>query len=259
MCNKTQTSDEEFKTAEKIQLVGEARRDYDIQQAKKWLNKQQIKKSGYNKSLKYSYYEFTDFIGYVQRACEIFDLSTHFTTESIMTESVLRPKVKRNEADQMPTFVGIGVLEVKSLHYHEPRITRVPYSFQVVHTDTGNAFSYAKRYAYMIAFEISEADMVEATNTDDQKPQNTVPKQWKTENNTHITGKSEPKDTKHDNVVEDETWKKNSIIKSLHTKMTERSPKAFLDKSTTAKFAQLEFVAGNISEKEYQEVHKILK
>lgn len=164
MCNKQkENKEEEFKTAEEILIDGEARRDSDITKARRWINKQPLKKSGYNKNINYHYYEFDDFIGYVQQACEMYDLSTHFSLESLQPSTVPRPKTQRNEADGMPTCVGVAKLEVKSIHYHEPRITRVPIIYQLIHQDTGKGLNYAKRYAYMIAFEIGDIDLVDLT------------------------------------------------------------------------------------------------
>lgn len=166
MCN---VQEAEYTTADEVQLTGEARRDTDINLARRWLQKQNIPKSGYNKMIKYKYYEFDDFIGYVQQACELYDLSTHFSLEQLQPQPVPRPATMRNEKDNMPTCIGIGKLEVKSIHYHEPRITRVPVTFQLIHQDTGKGINYAKRYAYMIAFEISDSDLVDATNSEESQ------------------------------------------------------------------------------------------
>ena len=210
MCNKNEKTG--YSTAQQVIQYGEERRDTDIQKARIWLKNQNIPKTGYNRSLNYRYYEFDDFIGYVQRACEQFELSTHFSMDTILPGSVQRPRVKRNEADMMPTFVGIASLEVKSVHYHEPRITKVPFSFQLVHTDTGNAITYAKRYAYMVAFEISDAEVVEITHVP-EKPQ----KQYMRKDNNQQKGGVVPQ-----KVIapqnNDDSWSEDEIIKSLHKK-----------------------------------------
>ncbi len=172
MCNNNNNNNE-YKTAEEVRLTGEERRDHDIQQAKKWIREQNISMSGYNNKFKYKYYEFTDFIGYVQEACERYDLVTHFSGIDNFSEVVSRPATQRNERDNMPTMIATTKLEIKSLHYHIPRYVYVPVSFMMIHQDIGKAMGYAKRYAYILGFEIAEADLAEATNigsNDKDKP-----------------------------------------------------------------------------------------
>lgn len=177
MCNNKNT---DYKTAEEVMLTGEERRDHDIQQAKKWIREQNITMSGYNNKFKYKYYEFTDFIGYVQEACERYDLVTHFSGIDQFSEVVNRPATQRNERDNMPTMIAMTKLEIKSLHYHEPRCVFVPVSFMMIHQDIGKAMGYAKRYAYILGFEIAEADVAEATNIDTNDKENTGFKQKST-------------------------------------------------------------------------------
>lgn len=259
MCNTKK--EEEFQTAEEFQLTGEARRDHDIELARKWLKEQPIKKSGYNRSLNYRYFEFDDIIGPIQEACLKYDLSTHFTIESIDPQPCIRPSNQRNEPNNMPTYNGIGLLEIKSQHYHIPREVRVPLCYMLVHQEIGKAVNYCKRYAYMLGFEISEVDLVDM----DQPPKNDIPRQWKTRKQNKTVNTKEQQankqkireSTSNQDQSTSEQWKEEKIIKSLHNKMKEKSPKAFTDKKTTLKYAEIMYADGKLSQSDYEQIQKI--
>lgn len=121
-----------------------------IQNARAELQKRDIKKTGINKGLNFKYFELEDFLPHVNEICNDLKLYTEFNFSK--EEATLKIFNSENieEVREFKTPVEIATLRNGS-------------SMQNI----GGTQKYARRYLYMMAFEISESDVLDLDNAVD--------------------------------------------------------------------------------------------
>lgn len=126
---------------------------YDkINEVKLGISKADLKKSGYNKFSNFYYYELSDFLPKIIELCQINKLFTKltFTLEKALLEIIDNEDINSKEEYEIPTtFVKInGCNDMQSL---------------------GSVQTYARRYLYMNAFDITESDLMDKISGDKER------------------------------------------------------------------------------------------
>ncbi|MEG3041579.1 MAG: ERF family protein [Clostridium sp.] len=120
-----------------------------LQKSRVELQNKELKKSGYNKYSDYKYFELGDFLPYINEICDVLGLYCEFQfTKENATLTVIDSE-SPGELRVWSTPVEIATLKGCS-------------SIQNI----GGSQSYARRYLYLMAFEIAEADTVDGGEID---------------------------------------------------------------------------------------------
>lgn len=121
-----------------------------IQKARVELQKREIKKTGYNKYSNYYYLELSDFLPYVNEICDSLGLYPEFLYSN--SEAWLTVY----DVDNTEEFRGWSTpIEVPSLK-----------GCSMIQ-NIGGTQKFARRYLYMMAFEIAETDTIDNGNIDE--------------------------------------------------------------------------------------------
>lgn len=120
-----------------------------IQRARVELQNKELKKSGYNKYSNYKYFELGDFLPNINEICDRLGLYCEFQFKpDLATLSVI--DCDKPESERMwSTPIEIAALKGCS-------------SIQNI----GGSQSYARRYLYLMAFEIAESDAIDGGEID---------------------------------------------------------------------------------------------
>ena len=148
-----------------------------MQEARIELQDRDIKKSGENKFAGYKYYELSDFMKPIN---EILAAKNMFSQVSFTDEIATLTIVNTDNPEEYIVFSSpMKSAELKGCHEIQ---------------NLGAVETYQRRYLYMMAFEITEADPLDATTGKEgsQKPQNsTQSKQKQSKGSTSGQGKKE--------------------------------------------------------------------
>lgn len=123
-----------------------------IQKARVELQKRDIKKTGLNKYSNYKYFELGDFLPHVNEICDELGLYTEF--EYGEEEAFLylidsdNPEIKRKWRTPVKVPALKGCTDIQAI---------------------GGSQTFCRRYLYMMAFEISETDIVNNAEVDEDK------------------------------------------------------------------------------------------
>ena len=123
-----------------------------IQRARVELQKRDIKKTGLNKYSNYKYFELGDFLPHVNEICDELGLYTEFKYGE---EEAFLYVIDCDSTDikrEWSTPVKVPVLKCCS-------------DIQAI----GGSQTFARRYLYMMAFEIAETDLVDNVEVDEEK------------------------------------------------------------------------------------------
>ncbi len=128
-----------------------------LQSVRVELSKMNLKRSALNKFSGFSYFELGDFISQVNDLCLKYGL---FTYEDITIEFGRITAVNIDNPEEIFTLtIPLAEVEVKSMPIIQAR---------------GALLTYARRYLYMLLFEIAESDTLDAIIGDnDKKPAKT--------------------------------------------------------------------------------------
>ncbi len=122
-----------------------------IQKARVELQKKDIKKTGHNKYSNYKYFELGDFLPYINEICNSVGLYTEF--EYGEKEAFLyvidtdNPDIKRRWRTPIEVAQLKGCSTIQNI---------------------GGTQSFARRYLYMMAFEIAETDTIDGGEFDEE-------------------------------------------------------------------------------------------
>lgn len=121
-----------------------------ISKARVELQKKDIKKTGYNKYSNYSYFELGDFLPYINEICDELGLYCEFKFESEKAILTIEDSDKTEDFRVWSTPIEIATLKGCSTMQN-----------------IGGTQSFARRYLYMMAFEIAESDAVDGGQIDE--------------------------------------------------------------------------------------------
>lgn len=123
-----------------------------LQSVRAVLSKTNLKRSGLNKFSGFSYFELGDFIGQINELCLKYGL---FTYADITPEFGRITAVNIDNPEETFTLtMPLAEVEVKSMPLIQAR---------------GALLTYARRYLYMLLFEIAESDTLDAIVDKDDK------------------------------------------------------------------------------------------
>lgn len=124
-----------------------------LQNVRAELSKTNLKRSGLNKFSGFSYFELGDFIGQINELCLKYGL---FTYADITPEFGRITAVNTDNPEETFTLtMPLAEVEVKSMPLIQAR---------------GALLTYARRYLYMLLFEIAESDTLDAIVDKEDKP-----------------------------------------------------------------------------------------
>ena len=115
------------------------------------LAKQGIKKGKKNTYAGYSYYELADFLPQIQELCQKHKVTPIFTVSSDGTSALLIIQDTEKQDASLEFSIPMSQAQLKACHPVQ---------------NLGAVLTYERRYLYMIAFELVEADVLEATTGD---------------------------------------------------------------------------------------------
>lgn len=122
-----------------------------LQNARYGLSKIDIKKTGYNKHSNYYYYELSDFLPHIIEECHKNRLCTVFQFRKESAELIINDM----DLDTHITF--------------ETPIEIAPLIKCTAMQSIGGTQTYAKKYLYQMAFEISETDSIDRGDVDQDR------------------------------------------------------------------------------------------
>lgn len=133
-----------------------------IQNVKFELAQRELKKSGENKFSGFKYYELGDFLPSIIELCNKYGLFTQITFTQ--TDGIL------NIIDCNPEKADEGNLEYRVVQYTSPLKDLELKGANAIQA-LGGTETYLRRYLYMNAFDIVEADMFDSTDFEKKKKQ----------------------------------------------------------------------------------------
>ena len=122
-----------------------------LQKVRVELQKKKLKKSGVNKFSGYTYFELQDFLPAINALCYENGLSTIFNFNEDYAHLVVVNTEDPSENETFSTPVQIATLKGAAAMQN-----------------IGATQSYARRYLYIMAFEIAENDLIDAGNIDEE-------------------------------------------------------------------------------------------
>ncbi|MEW8993077.1 ERF family protein [Clostridium sp.] len=120
-----------------------------IQRARVELQNKELKKTGHNKYSNYKYFELGDFLPHINEICDRLGLYCEFQFTSELATLEIIDSDKNEEKRRWSTPIEIASLKGCS-------------SIQNI----GGSQSYARRYLYLMAFEIAESDVIDGGEID---------------------------------------------------------------------------------------------
>jgi len=120
-----------------------------LQQSRVDLQKKVLKKTGNNKNFNYTYFELGDFLPQINEICNLNGLSTIFKFESTLATLTVIDTDNIENKIEFSTPIEIATLKMCS-----------------VIQNIGGTQSYARRYLYIMAFEIAESDTIDGGEVD---------------------------------------------------------------------------------------------
>lgn len=121
-----------------------------IQKARVDLQNKDLKKTGYNKYSNYKYFELGDFLPHINDICNEIGLYTEFSYEEKLATLTIYNTENLEEKRIWTTPVEVATLKGCS-------------TIQNI----GGTQSFARRYLYMMAFEIAETDVIDGGEIDE--------------------------------------------------------------------------------------------
>ncbi|MDM0610005.1 ERF family protein [Clostridium perfringens] len=121
-----------------------------IQKARVDLQNKDLKKTGYNKYSNYKYFELGDFLPHINDICNEIGLYTEFSYEEKLATLTVYNTENLEEKRIWTTPVEVATLKGCS-------------TIQNI----GGTQSFARRYLYMMAFEIAETDVIDGGAVDE--------------------------------------------------------------------------------------------
>lgn len=121
-----------------------------IQKARVDLQNKDLKKTGYNKYSNYKYFELGDFLPHINDICNEIGLYTEFSYEEKLATLTIYNTESLEEKRIWTTPVEVATLKGCS-------------TIQNI----GGTQSFARRYLYMMAFEIAETDVIDGGAIDE--------------------------------------------------------------------------------------------
>lgn len=145
-----------------------------IQKVKKELSERELKKSGKNDFSGFSYYELGDFLPSIIELCNKYGLFTKINFERNYSMN----KVSTNADDTSTEYKSDGEIAVLTIKNIDKIDEKETYSCDVKELNLkgansiqnyGGVQTYLRRYLYMNAFDIVEADMFDAAEFEKKK------------------------------------------------------------------------------------------
>ena len=125
-----------------------------LQKSRVDLQKKELKKTGFNKYSNYGYFELGDFLPYINEICDnngltpIFKFESELASLTIFDNENLESKIEFTTPIEVAIFKGCSNIQ-----------------------NIGGTQSYARRYLYVMAFELSESDTVDGAEVDEEAEQ----------------------------------------------------------------------------------------
>lgn len=134
----------------KAEIKAELKNIYaKLQKSRVELQKKEMKKSGENKFSHYDYFELGDFLPQINEICERNGLATIFEfTEEKAYLSIINVE---NTEENLTFSTPIKIPELKGCNFMQ---------------SIGGTQTYARRYLYIMAFEIAENDTIDSAEVD---------------------------------------------------------------------------------------------
>ena len=120
-----------------------------LQKSRVDLQKKELKKTGFNKYSNYTYFELGDFLPSINEICNENGLATIFEFESTLAKLTVIDVDNIESKLEFSTPIEIAILKGCS-------------NIQNI----GGTQSYARRYLYIMAFEIAESDTIDGGEVD---------------------------------------------------------------------------------------------
>lgn len=125
-----------------------------LQKSRVDLQNKDLKKTGFNKYSNYGYFELGDFLPYINEICNTNGLTPIFKFESELSSLTIFDNENLESKIVFTTPIEIAILKGCS-------------NIQNI----GGTQSYARRYLYVMAFELSESDTVDGAEVDEEAEQ----------------------------------------------------------------------------------------
>ena len=125
-----------------------------LQKSRVDLQKKELKKTGFNKYSNYGYFELGDFLPQINEICNnngltpIFQFTATLSTLTIIDADNVESKVEFSTPIEIASLKGCSNIQ-----------------------NIGGTQSYARRYLYVMAFELSESDTVDGAEVDEEAEQ----------------------------------------------------------------------------------------
>lgn len=123
-----------------------------IQRARVELQKRDLKKTGLNKYSNYRYFELGDFLPHINEICDGLSLYTEFKYGEeeafLYVVDCDNPDIKREWSTPVKVPAMKGCSDIQAV---------------------GGSQTFSRRYLYMMAFEISETDIINISEVDEDK------------------------------------------------------------------------------------------
>jgi len=126
-----------------------------LQKSRVELQQKKLKKTGVNKYSNYTYFDLGDFLPAINEICNnngltpIFQFTSTLSTLTIIDSDNVENKVEFSTPIEIASLKGCSNIQ-----------------------NIGGTQSYARRYLYMMAFEVAEADMIDGGVEIDQDAEN---------------------------------------------------------------------------------------
>ncbi len=122
-----------------------------LQKCRVELQKSDLKKSGENKFSHYTYFELSDFLPKINELMDKHGLTALFSFT--LEEAKLTIINTENEEEKILFSTPVTLAELKGCHAIQ---------------NIGATQTYARRYLYVMAFEIAEGDVLDSTEADEE-------------------------------------------------------------------------------------------
>ena len=122
-----------------------------LQKCRVEIQRADLKKTGENKFSHYTYYELGDFLPKINEVMDKYNLTGIFNFN--LEESTLTIINTENISEQIVFFTPVSIAELKGT-----------YAIQNI----GATQTYARRYLYVMAFEIAESDVLDESEHDEE-------------------------------------------------------------------------------------------
>ena len=140
-----------------------------IQKVKLELSQRELKKSGENTFSKFKYYELGDFLPSIIELCDKYGLFTKIDFENEYTFSNTETETSKTKIGEVATLTIVNSDNPKEEQEYTSNVKELDLKGANAIQNYGGVQTYLRRYLYMNAFDIVEADMFDSQEFEKKK------------------------------------------------------------------------------------------